>query len=114
VLACGAMSTPGVGENMGDDQFERAPPLYEHSAPKLGSYGLLSFVFYGGGQLAKGQLRRFVALWAILIVWLGGTGGCTFLIDRESAARVVFAWLAGGGVLALWIYQVLDALLRPK
>ena len=93
---------------------DTAEPYY-HSVPKhprVGTAILVSFLFLGGGQLVKGQARRFVGLWIFVLLSAAAIVGVTMLI-RPS----VDTYNLSMGALKLmysltWIYAIFDAAFR--
>ena len=86
---------------------------YEHAAPRLGGYAFASLMFFGLGQLLKGHLRMFLILWGIVIASVAGIIGTLAVFGGDSPFRyaaVPFFVLLGG----VWLYQLWDAMTRPK
>jgi len=73
---------------------------------------LVSFLFFGGGQLLKRQFKRFFAMWALLIgvVAVGGLIG--WIVRRDTTAASVAFNATVVGVFAVWLYQIVDALVH--
>ena len=95
---------------------EVEPERYDHSVPKprnAGGAALASLLFLGGGQLVKGHLRRFLAIWGIFIALIAATIGGYVLAPPGSALG---DWILRGGSVGLgllWCYQLWDAVVRP-
>jgi hypothetical protein len=90
--------------------------LYDHEvkAPEgAGVAFVASFVFFGAGQLLKGHVKRFFALWGILVGLVGLLELLCTLTEPESAARGLSAIVIGLAIFLLWCYQLYDAVSRP-
>jgi hypothetical protein len=91
-------------------------PLYDHSVPRhpgLGFALLVSLFFPGAGQAVKGNFRRFMLIWIVILAGTADLVGAAVLLrpglDPMTAISGMFGIMYGLGL----IYSVFDLTARP-